>query len=251
MSVTFNEISTKLASKNPIVIMRKNINISNYYYIEDNFDKLNSYSLYICKLSNFPKEFKTDKIINFLIIVDINIKYDLFQLKNCNILILEDNKINLYKLLENLQDIINVNADIIASSNSIIDAISQNECIGDIIKIIYNYLQNPIIISNSANYLCYHDGDNLTNDDTIWDDYIKYSYPDPYYLEKIYYDIKFVQSISSKSDSHIIDYLDIMEHRVLTCPIKINNLNIAYIYVLESNKPFSKEDDIDCTNLIS
>ena len=119
MSVTFNEISTKLASKNPIVIMRKNINISNYYYIEDNFDKLNSYSLYICKLSNFPKEFKTDKIINFLIIVDINIKYDLFQLKN-------------------LQDIINVNADIIASSNSIIDAISQNECIGDIIKIIYN-----------------------------------------------------------------------------------------------------------------
>lgn len=33
-----------------------------------------------------------------------------------------------------------------------------------------------------------------------------------------------------------------MEHRVLTCPIKINNLNIAYIYVLESNKPFSKED---------
>ena len=145
MSVTFNEISTKLASKNPIVIMRKNINISNYYYIEDNFDKLNSYSLYICKLSNFPKEFKTDKIINFLIIVDINIKYDLFQLKNCNILILEDNKINLYKLLENLQDIINVNADIIASSNSIIDAISQNECIGDIIKIIYmnflNYLK--------------------------------------------------------------------------------------------------------------
>ena len=230
MSVTFNEISTKLASKNPIVIMRKNINISNYYYIEDNFDKLNSYSLYICKLSNFPKEFKTDKIINFLIIVDINIKYDLFQLKNCNILILEDNKINLYKLLENLQDIINVNADIIASSNSIIDAI------------IYNYLQNPIIISNSANYLCYHDGDNLTNDDTIWDDYIKYNYPDPYYLEKIYYDIKFGQSISSKSDSHIIDYLDIMEHRVLTCPIKINNLNIAYIYVLESNKPFTKED---------
>ena len=242
MSVTFNEISTKLASKNPIVIMRKNINISNYYYIEDNFDKLNSYSLYICKLSNFPKEFKTDKIINFLIIVDINIKYDLFQLKNCNILILEDNKINLYKLLENLQDIINVNADIIASSNSIIDAISQNECIGDIIKIIYNYLQNPIIISNSANYLCYHDGDNLTNDDTIWDDYIKYNYPDPYYLEKIYYDIKFGQSISSKSDSHIIDYLDIMEHRVLTCLIKINNLNIAYIYVLESNKPFTKED---------
>ena len=54
MSVTFNEISTKLASKNPIVIMRKNINISNYYYIEDNFDKLTSYSIYICKLSNLP-----------------------------------------------------------------------------------------------------------------------------------------------------------------------------------------------------
>ena len=65
MSATFNEISTKLSSKNPIVIIRKNINISNYYYIEDNFDNLNSYSLYICKLSNFPKDFKSDKIINF------------------------------------------------------------------------------------------------------------------------------------------------------------------------------------------
>ena len=65
MSATFNEISTKLSSKNPIVIIRKNINISNYYYIEDDFDNLNSYSLYICKLSNFPKDFKSDKIINF------------------------------------------------------------------------------------------------------------------------------------------------------------------------------------------
>ena len=64
----------------------------------------------------------------------INIKYDLFQLKNCNILILEKDKINLYRLLEDLQDIINVNADIIASSNSIIDALSQNQNIDDIIN---------------------------------------------------------------------------------------------------------------------
>ena len=33
-----------------------------------------------------------------------------------------------------------------------------------------------------------------------------------------------------------------MDHRVLTCPIKINNFNVAYIYVLEANKPFTKED---------
>ena len=107
MSATFNEISTKLSSKNPIVIIRKNINISNYYYIEDDFDNLNSYSLYICKLSNFPKDFKSDKIVNFLIIVDINIKYDLFQLKNCNILILEKEKINLFKPEDIRKKIIN------------------------------------------------------------------------------------------------------------------------------------------------
>ena len=242
MSATFNEISTKLSSKNPIVIIRKNINISNYYYIEDDFDNLNSYSLYICKLSNFPKDFKSDKIINFLIIVDVNIKYDLFQLKNCNILILEKDKISLYKLLEDLQDIININADIIASSNSIIDALSQNKNIDDIIKTIHHYLQNPIIITNSANYLCCHSDDNFDINDTIWEDYIKYGYPDPSYLEKIYYNIKFVQPLSTESDSHIIDYLDVMDHRVLTCPIKINNFNVAYIYVLEANKPFTKED---------
>lgn len=242
MSATFNEISTKLSSKNPIVIIRKNINISNYYYIEDDFDNLNSYSLYICKLSNFPKDFKSDKIINFLIIVDVNIKYDLFQLKNCNILILEKDKISLYKLLEDLQDIININADIIASSNSIIDALSQNQNIDDIIKTIHHYLQNPIIITNSANYLCCHSGDDFDINDTIWEDYIKYGYPDPNYLEKIYYNIKFVQPLSTESDSHIIDYLDVMDHRVLTCPIKINNFNVAYIYVLEANKPFTKED---------
>ena len=68
--------------------MAKNINISNYYYIENNFDNLNSYSLYICKLSNLPKDFSPDKITNLLIIIDINDEYDLFQLKNCNILML-------------------------------------------------------------------------------------------------------------------------------------------------------------------
>lgn len=249
MSVTFNEISTKLSSKNPIVLIRKNINISNYYYIEDNFDNLNSYSLYICKLSNFPKEFYSNKIINFLIIVDINIKYDLFQLKNCNIIILENNTINLYKLLENLQDIINVNSDIIASSNSIIDAISQNKSIDEIIKILQHYLQNPVIISNSANYLCCYSGDNYSND-TIWENYINHNYPDPYYLDKLYHDINFAQSLTDESNSHIIDYLDIMEHRILTSPIKINNLNRGYIYVLEANKPFNKED-IRVLNILS
>ena len=59
MSATFNEISTKLSSKNPIVIIRKNINISNYYYIEDDFDNLNSYSLYV----NYPISQKILRVI--------------------------------------------------------------------------------------------------------------------------------------------------------------------------------------------
>ena len=240
MSATFNEISARLSSKNPLVIMAKNINISNYYYIENNFDNLNSYSLYICKLSNLPKDFSPDKITNLLIIIDINDEYDLFQLKNCNILMLEQDKINLYKLLEDLQDVINVKANIIASSNSIISAISKNENINTLIDIIYDYLKNPIIIANAANYLCaYNTGDNKIND-SIWQNYIINNYPDPNYLDKIYYDIKFLQSISKENNPHIIDYLDIMEHRILLCPIKINNLNMAYLYILEANKQIGR-----------
>ncbi|MCI6737937.1 MAG: helix-turn-helix domain-containing protein [Intestinibacter sp.] len=249
MSATFNEISARLSSKNPLVIMAKNINISNYYYIENNFDNLNSYSLYICKLSNLPKDFSPDKITNLLIIIDINDEYDLFQLKNCNILMLEQDKINLYKLLEDLQDVINVKANIIASSNSIISAISKNENINTLIDIIYDYLKNPIIIANAANYLCaYNTGDNKIND-SIWQNYIINNYPDPNYLDKIYYDIKFLQSISKENNPHIIDYLDIMEHRILLCPIKINNLNMAYLYILEANKPFNR-DDIKLVNTV-
>ena len=250
MSATFNEISARLSSKNTLVIMAKNINISNYYYIENNFDNLNSYSLYICKLSNLPKDFSPDKITNLLIIIDINDEYDLFQLKNCNILMLEQDKINLYKLLEDLQDVINVKANIIASSNSIISAISKNENINTLIDIIYDYLKNPIIIANAANYLCaYNTGDNKIND-SIWQNYIINNYPDPNYLDKIYYDIKFLQSISKENNPHIIDYLDIMEHRILLCPIKINNLNMAYLYILEANKPFNR-DDIKLVNTVN
>ncbi|MGM9534754.1 MAG: hypothetical protein ACI3VR_05855 [Intestinibacter sp.] len=172
MSATFNEISGKLSSKNPLVIMAKNINISNYYYIEDDFDNLNSYSLYICKLSNLPKDFSPDKIINLLIIVDVDNECDLFKLKNCNILMLEQDKISLYKLLEDLQDVINVKANIIASSNNIISAISKNGSIDSLIDIIYEYLKNPIIMTNAANYLCACNTGDVKINDSIWENYI-------------------------------------------------------------------------------
>ena len=241
MSATFNEISSKLNSKNPLVITRKNINISNYYYIEKDFDNLNSYSLYICNLSNFPKDFSSDKILNFLIIVDTNIEYDLFKLENCNILMFKKDSINLYKLLEDLQDIINVKADIIASVNSIINTISQNETIDKIVTIMYDFFKNPIIIANAANYLCTYTSSEYKLNDTIWKKYIDDSYPDPEYLNNIYHDIKFLKSISKENEPHIIDYLDIMEHRIILCPVTVNNLNMAYIYILESNIPFNKE----------
>ncbi len=242
MSATFNEISSKLSSKNPIIIIQKDINISNYYYIESDFDNLNSYSLYICKLSNFPSQFTTDEHRNFLIIVDVHIEYDLFKLKNCNIIIIEQNKIKLYKLLEDLQYIINLKSDIITASNSILNSISKNEGINNIINILYDHLKNPIIIANDANYLCSYNNRDYNLNNAIWKDYIKYKYPDPYYLDKIYYNIRAQQSLSKKNEPIIIDSLNIMEDRVIVCPIIINNFNMAYIYVLESNKKFTEND---------
>lgn len=242
MSTTINEVSKSLAKYKPKVSIQEDIIISNYYYLHCNFKNFNSNCLYVCESSKLPSNIASEDIVNLLIILDEPLPTYLQCWDRYNLILLDNNKCNIYSILENLQEFINKNSILNHLTNDLINAISKNSSLDELIKIAYYHLENPIIITNACRYICSSYTDNKNINEQVWQDYINNSYADSDYLKKLYYDINFRQSISFFNQPIIVDYYDIMNHRMLVCPIIRDDFNIAYIHVLEVNKPLSKID---------
>lgn len=242
MSTTMNEIGMALSKYKPRVSIQENITISNYYYLHRDFNDFNSNCLYVCKSSQLPDDINNKDVVNLLIILDIPLPTYLQWWDKYNLILLEENKCSIYSLLEKLQDLINMNSILNHLTKSLIEGISKNLSLDELTAIAYNYLENPIIITNSSRYLCAsYTGPNDINE-PIWQNHISTGYAHTDYLKNIYYDLNFRQSISFFNQPIMVDYHDVMNHRMLISSLKRENFNLAHIYVLEVNKPFSRVD---------
>lgn len=242
MSNTMNEISKSLLKYKPKVLIQENITISNYYYLHNELNEFNSNCLYVCKSSQLPNHINNNDIINLLIILDAPLPSYLQWWDKYNLILLEENSCNIYVLLEKLQDLINMDSILNHLTTKLIDGISKHLSINELIAIVYNYLKNPIILTNTCGYvLSSYVGDDHI-DEPIWEEQISTGYANVSYLKNIYYDLNFRQSISFFNQPIMVNYTDMMNHRMLISTLKKENFNVAYIHVLEVNKPFSKID---------
>lgn len=249
MSTTIKEIGRLLSKYKPKVSIQENLTISNYYYLHRYFKDFNSNCLYVCKSSQLPKEINNINITNLLIILDTPLPTYLQSWDKYNLILLEENKCSIYSLLEKLQDLICMDSILNHMTKNLIEFISKNVSLDDLLKIAYQYLENPIIIVNSCNHVCASFiGDSDINE-PIWDEHITKGYADANYIKSIYYDLNFRQSISFFNQPIIVDYHDTMNHRMLISSLMKEKFNIAHIYVLEVNKPFSKID-IEILNIL-
>lgn len=242
MSTTMNEIGKYLLKYKPKISIQENVTISNYIYLHDKQNDFNPNCLYVCKSSQLPKEINNNDIVNLLIILDSSLPDYLQWWDRYNLILLNESKCNIYVLLEKLQDL--VNRDIILNhlTLKLIDGISKNLDLKELIAIVYNHLKNPVIITNACGYLlASYSGDSSLNE-PVWDEHITTNYANVDYLKSMYYDLNFRQSISLFNQPIIIEYTDIINHRVLISTLKKDNFNVAYIHVLEVNEPFSKVD---------
>lgn len=249
MSTTIKEIGKLLSKYKPKVLIQENLTISNYYYLHRYFKDFNSNCLYVCKSSQLPKEINNINITNLLIILDAPLPTYLQSWGKYNLILLEENKCNIYSLLEKLQDLICMDSILSHMTKNLMECISKNVPLSDLLRIAYKYLENPIIIVNSCNNVCASFiGDSDINE-PIWDEHITKGYTDANYIKSIYYDLNFRQSISFFNQPIIVDYHDTMNHRMLISSLIKEKFNIANIYVLEVNKPFSKID-IEILNIL-
>lgn len=242
MSATMNEICKSLSKYSPRVSIQENLTISNYYYLHRDFKDFNSNCLYVCKSSQLPKEINSNNIINLLIILDIPLPSYLQWWEKYNLILIDENKCNIFSILDKLLYLINMDTILNHMRKELIDGISKNLSLDELIKISYNYLKNPIIVTNASSYVCASFTGDKNFDEPIWEEHINTGYAKSSYLKNIYYDLNFRQSISFFNQPIMVDYHDTMNHRMLISSLIREKFNVAYIYVLEVNKPFSKID---------
>ena len=242
MSTTMNEIGKYLLKYKPRVSIQEDITISNYIYLHDSISDFNPNCLYVCKSSKLPTDINSKYITNLLIVLDAPLPTYLQWWNKYNLILLDENKCNIYVLLEKLQDLINVDIILNHLTKKLIDGISKHLSLNELFSIVYEHIKNPIIITNTCGYLlASYSGDNSLNE-PVWEEHISTNYANVNYLKNIYYDLNFRQSISFFNQPIMVDYTDIMNHRMLISTLKKDNFNVAYIYVLETNDPFSKID---------
>lgn len=242
MSTTMNEIGKYLLKYKPRISIQENITISNYIYLNDKVSDFNPNCLYVCKSSKLPQDINSKDIINLLIVLDGPLPTYLQWWNKYNLILLDENECNIYVLLEKLQDLINMDIVLNHLTKKLIDGISKHLSLNDLISIVYDHIKNPIIITNTCGYLLASYYGNTNLNEPVWEEHIATNYAGVNYLKNIYYDLNFRQSISPFNQPIIADYTDIMNHRMLISPLKKDNFNVAYIYVLESKGSISKID---------
>ena len=242
MSATMNEIAKSLSKYKPRISIQENLTISNYYYLHKDFQDFNSNCLYVCKSSQLPKEIDNNSLINLLIILDTPLPNYLQWWEKYNLILLDKNKCSIYSLLEKLQYLINMDTILNHMTKTLIDGIAKNLSLDELVKISYKYLNNPIVITNASSYVCASFTGDKNINEPIWEEHLNTGYANASYLKNIYYDLNFRQSISFFNQPIMVDYHDTMNHRMLISSLLKEKFNVAYIYVLEVNKPFSKID---------
>lgn len=250
MSTSMNEISKALRTYKPKVYIQENITIANFYYLHDELKDFNSNCLYVCKSSQLPDKIVSDSLINLLIILDKKLPTNILLWEKYNLILLDDNKCSIYTLLENLQDLINLDTVLNHFVKTLIEGISNNLTLNKLIEIAYEYLENPIIITNASNHICSYFTGNTNIDEPIWEEYIAKGFAPSSYLKSLYYDLNFRQSISIFNQPIVLDYFSTMNHRLLIASCIKEGFNIAHVSVLEVNKPFSKID-IEILNILN
>jgi sugar diacid utilization regulator len=246
MDLKFDVILSKLSGYKIDILLNHDIDISYkevrfIYHKEMNIDEN---ILYIAKASMIQDKIPEYKNIGLLIINDRDLDTSLLHVDAAIFPIETD----IFKLFNDIQNIFSLNRKLTDSSAELLNSLIEGKGLKYIVQVGSEILGNPVfLIDASSKFIASSTNTNV--DDTIWDElnnlgYGSQEYFSPYIREGV------MERIAENSLPVIIDSIFSKNLRRIVGKIVINNKIIGYIGVLENNRKFKDEEDINITGLL-
>lgn len=183
---------------------------------------------------------------NLVLINDSQSSVDYLSKLNLNIILLNE-KTDLFKIFNELQDIFSANYKFIESSAEILNSLIKGKGLEYIIQIGNEIIGNPIALIDSSFKLLSCTKSNVK--DPIWQDMVMKGFMS-YKTITAFKNEKIIEKVE-KSDLPILVYTGIGENiRRILGKVSINNKTVGYIAVLEYDKKF-KDEDIQLISLLA
>lgn len=225
------EFEKKLSRNATIVSVR--------YITKNSFSIFLPYCLYIGYASNMPAEIMSTETLNFLVIEDAPLPEYLAENRNFNSIVIKAQEVDLFMLYNQVQDLLSIDPAALSCSYDMTKALGRADSVQELLNIAYQYLENPVMLTNLAHQHVAHAYGQTRFSEPVWEHYVEKGYCSDEMVEKINSDNVYRRALADGRYPVTIDYIDIMNYRQMTMPIRMDGINVAFLAVLEVNKPFT------------
>ncbi len=240
MAKTISEICGGLSGFEFEKKLNRNAAIVSVRYITKNsYSIYLPYCLYIGYASNMPEEIMTTETLNFLIIEDAKLPDYLLSNRNFNSIVIRTDKVDLFGLYNQVQSLLSIDPAALSCSYDMTKALGRADSVQELLNIAYQYLENPVMLTNLAHQHVAHAYGQTRFSEPVWEHYVEKGYCSDEMVEKVNQDLPYRRALSDGRYPVTIDYTDIMNYRQMTMPIRMDGINVAFLSVLEVNKPFT------------
>lgn len=240
MAKTVSEICEGLSGLEFDTLINRNANIVSVRYITKNsYSIFMPYCLYIGYASNMPEEIMTTETLNFMIIEDAKLPEYLRENRSFNSIVLRTKDIDLFNLYNQVQNLLSIDPAALSCSYDMTKALGRADSVQELLNIAYQYLENPVMLTNLAHQHVGHAYGQARFSEPMWEYCVEKGYLSDEMVEKTNKDAAYRRGINDGRYPVTIDYTDIMNYRQMTMPVRMDGINVAFLSVLEVNKPFT------------
>ncbi|NLM45249.1 MAG: hypothetical protein GX200_00400 [Firmicutes bacterium] len=205
--------------------------------------------LYVGRASSLTDTYKFADRINFVLLQDAEIPASFRESHLTNIIAIDSGH-DFFSLINDLQDFFAQREYVSTAITRLLAALAQGRNIQEILELSFEFLGNPLMLTDSTHYLVAHAGWDENLDEPQWQYYLKQGYISNEYALAVSNDLEFRRKIISDIVTPVvIHYKELFRHPQMVSRVYAKGVNLAYLTILAAYRPF-RETDFELATII-
>lgn len=243
MSVRLYTIAPLLDKFNVKIYFKEDCELIGFRYLEKKNSTYLSDYLYIGKVSDLP-EIPPSNRMNYILYEDIPLS-PLHQHESASNIILVYIQDEITSIIDTLQNLFDMQIKTVNFTNKLLELCQKGTTIQQLLDVGYETLGNPLLLVDVSLCFMAHAGGNTIKNEPLWEWTLSKGYVTEEYVNSIMEnDIdQDIEDEHNPNSNLILWESGLLNHRQLVGRVLKNNQPLAYLKVLEYNKPITEFDE--------
>jgi sugar diacid utilization regulator len=240
--LTLQKLVTHLSAYQPQSRIIINKELRSFKLFAKGFTDFTADTIYVGKVSDLPPTKTYTQQINFLLLKDSELPAAFYNNVLINYILIE-NQVNLISVINDLQDFFTIREYTAQAIKKMLAVVMQGAQVQELLEVAYQFLGNPLLLTDSTHYLLAHAGWDSELDEPEWQHYLEHGFMSDRLAIAIGNDAEFRRKATSDIVIPlVIKYEGILKHAQMVGRVTAEGTNIAYLGMLEVQRPFTETD---------